>query len=90
MARVVITAEVEDSAQWEAAFRTHGKLLASMSQSVSYFSNDNNEVCIYSEPDDLDTYLQVLQSQDTADAMATDGVKRDTVKVYVLDRDFSY
>lgn len=90
MARVVITAEVEDSAKWESAFRTHGALLASMSQTVTHFHNGDNQVCLYSEPDDLDQYMSVLDSQDTVDAMIADGVKRDTVKVFVLDREFSY
>jgi len=91
MPRVLITAEVEDAAAWEAGFRTHGELLGSMSQSVTHFSvSDDGEVALYSEPEDLDRYMQVLESPDTADAMANDGVKRETVKVYVLDKEFSY
>ena len=91
MPRVIITAQVEDSAQWERGFRTHGELLGTMSQSVTHFATtDNNEVVLYSEPEDLDTYMQVLESEETADAMALDGVKRDTVKVFVLDKEFAY
>lgn len=91
MPRVVITAQVEDSAKWEDGFRTHGELLGSMSQSVTYFSaTSDNEVVLYSEPVDLGQYMRVLESSDTADAMAVDGVKRDTVKVFVLDKEFSY
>ena len=87
----MITAEVEDSAKWEEGFRTHGDLLRSMSQSVTYFTaTGENEVALYSEPDDLDTYMKVWESPDTADAMAFDGVKRDTVKVFVLDKEFTY
>jgi len=91
MPRVLITAQVEDSAKWEAGFRTHSELLGSMSQSVTYFSaTADNEVALYSEPDDLEQYMRVLESPDTAAAMAVDGVKRDTVKVYVLDKVFTY
>jgi hypothetical protein len=37
------------------------------------------------EVKDLDTYKKVLSSPATADAMAMDGIRRDTVKMFVLD-----
>ena len=91
MPRVIITAQVEDSAKWEEGFRTHGELLRSMSSTVTYFTTTgDNEVTLYAEPDDLDKYFAVLESPATVEAMALDGVKRDTVKVMVLDREFRY
>ncbi|HAF15380.1 MAG TPA: hypothetical protein DCK99_17125 [Blastocatellia bacterium] len=91
MARVMITAQVEDSVKWEKGFRTHGELLRSMSSTVSYFTTtDKNEIAIYAEPSDLDKYFKVFESPATAAAMAHDGVKRETVKVFVLDREFRY
>jgi hypothetical protein len=91
MVRVVITAQVEDSAKWEKAFRTHGELLRSMSSAVTYFAaTGKNEVALYAEPADLRRYLKVLESPATAEAMAQDGVKRETVKVFVLDKEFRY
>jgi hypothetical protein len=39
--------------------------------------------------DDVDGYLSFLKSAATQDAMKNDGVKRDTVRVTVLDRDFT-
>jgi uncharacterized protein (TIGR02246 family) len=89
--RVVVTAQVADAPKWEEGFRTHGDLLRSMSQTVTYFSaSADNRIALYSEPADLDQYLQIMGSPDTAAAMAFDGVDRDTVKIYVLDREFSY
>jgi uncharacterized protein (TIGR02246 family) len=89
--RVVVTAQVEDSAKWEEGFRTHGELLKGMSQTVSYFTaTDDNEIAVYSEPADLEKYMEVLESPDTAEAMEFDGVKQDTVKVYILDKEFTY
>jgi ketosteroid isomerase-like protein len=89
--RVIVTAEVEDSAKWEEGFRTHGELLKSMSQSISYFAaTDDNEIAVYSEPADLEKYMEVLESPDTAEAMKSDGIKHDTVKVYVLNEEFDY
>lgn len=91
ISRVVVTAQVEDSAKWEEGFRTHGDLLGSMSQSATYFATTgDNEIVLYAEPDDLDKYMEVLESTETAEAMAADGVKRDTVKVFVLDKEFVY
>ena len=87
----MITAQVEDSAKWEEGFRTHGELLRSMTSTVTYFTiTEENELTLYSEPEDLDKYLEVLESPATVEAMAFDGVKRDTVKVLVLDREFVY
>jgi hypothetical protein len=91
MARVVITAKVADAAKWEEAFRTHGGLLGTMAQSRTYFStNKDNDIVLYSEPSDLDKFMKVLDSAETVEAMTTDGVDRDTVKVFVLDEVFVY
>ena len=91
MPRVVITAQVEDPARWEEGFRTHGELLRSMTSTVTYFATTgDNEVTLYAEPADLDKYFEVLESPATAEAMGYDGVKRETVKVFVLDKEFSY
>ncbi len=91
MAKVIITAQVEDSAKWEEGFRTHGELLRSMTSTVTYFTTTaENEVTLYAEPDDIDKFLEVMDSPATAEAMAYDGVKRETVKIVVLDNEFTY
>ena len=91
MPRVIFTAQVEDSAKWEKGYRTHGELLRSMTMPMAYFTaTKENEVAIYAEPDDLDKFFEVFQSPATAEAMAYDGVKRETVKVFVLDKEFHF
>ena len=91
MAKIIITAKVEDGAKWEEGFRTHGDLLRSMTSTATYFTiSKDNEVTIYADVDDVDKYFEVLDSPATAEAMASDGVMRDTVKVAVLDKEFSY
>jgi len=45
---------------------------------------------LYAEPTDVDKFLEVMESPATEEAMAFDGVKRDTVKVSVLDKEFTY
>ena len=89
MTKVIITADVEDSAKWETGFRSHSDMFRgmSLSKAVQFSANDKNEVAICFEPDDLGLYLKSLDSQETADAMAHDGVKRETVKIFVLDKE---
>ena len=41
------------------------------------------------EPKDLDTHLEILESPTTAEAMAFDGVNRETVKIHILDMEFA-
>ncbi len=91
MAKIIITAQVEDAAKWEEGFRTHGDLLRSMTSTVTYFTiSKDNEMTLYADVDDVDKYFEVLESPATVEAMTYDGVKRDTVKVSVLDKEFSY
>jgi hypothetical protein len=91
MAKIIITAQVEDSAKWEEGFRTHGELLKSMTSTVTYFTiSKDNEVTLYAEPNDVDKFLEVMESPATKEAMAYDGVKRETVKIVVLDKEFTY
>ena len=89
MASVIITAEVENGTDWEREFRTHADLFRSQtSKSPMRFSvTGDNRVAIYTEVADLSTFQEVLDSQATTDAMANDGVKRETVQMYVLDKE---
>ena len=75
---------------WEEGFRTHGDLFRSqtVTKSINFATIEGNEVAICIEPDDLDTFMQILDSPATAEAMEFDGVKRETVKVFVLDKEF--
>jgi len=90
MAKVIITAEVEDVAHWERNFRTHGELFRSQTVTTPVgiaVQEDNTVACCF-EPTDLNTFMEVLESPETVEAMSADRVKRDTVKLYVIDREF--
>jgi len=90
MSRIIITAQVEDSTNWEAGFRTHGGLFNDYTATAIHFTaTDENEVAILWEVTDVNTFLEHLNAPGTAEAMAADGVKQDTVKVFVLDKDFN-
>jgi len=85
--RVIVTAEVENSAIWVDAFRSHVDLFKSYTSTAIHFTaTSDNEVAILWEVTDLDQYLAQMAAPETAEAMANDGVNQDSVKVYVLDK----
>ena len=51
-------------------------------------SGNNCAVCV--EPENVQAFLKVLKDQATADAMKADGVKRETVNVFVLDKQLKF
>lgn len=91
MPKVVITAQVEDVAKWEEGFRTHADLFRKQTTTrIDFGATEGNYVALSLEIDNLDTWMKILDSPATADAMAFDGVKRDTVKIFVLDKEFDF
>ena len=86
---VVVTAQVDDVAEWEEKFRTHGDLF--LKQTISRVdlgsTDDDCVVCVF-HADDLDAFFEVLGSPESAEAMEGDGVDRESVKVFVIDRRF--
>jgi hypothetical protein len=87
MPKVILTAQVEDAAKWEAGFKTHGDVFRAYGlQAPVEYTVDGNQVAICMEPKDLKIFKEAMESKATADAMAFDGVKRETVKMFVLDK----
>ena len=90
MSRIIITAQVEDSTNWENGFRSHVELFNDYTATAIHFAaTDDNEVAILWEVVNQDKFLELLDAPETAEAMAQDGVIRETVKVYVLDKEFN-
>ena len=89
MPKVIAIAEIEDRAKWEAGFRTHADLFRSqtVSKPIHFAALEGNRAVICFEPDDLDTFMKILDSPATAEAMAFDGVKRETVQRFVRDKE---
>lgn len=89
MPKVVVTAQVEDPVKWEQGFRTHGALFRSqtVSKPINFATIEGNQVAVCLEPDDVATFMKILDSPATVEAMAIDGVKRETVKVFILDKE---
>ena len=88
MPKVVVTAQIEDPDKWEKGFRTHGDLFRQMAISkMEFATTEGNRIAVSGETTNLDAYMKVFNSQATAEAMALDGIKRETVKMFVLDKE---
>ena len=78
---------MEDSSKWLEGFVTHGELFKEMTiTALDYTVTDENEAAICFEVEDPGKYFEIPDSPATAEAMAFDGVKRDTFKIFVLDK----
>jgi len=88
MAKIVLTAEVEDTAKWEKAFCSHADLFKKMGVATryDYAIGEGNHVAVCAEAKDAAAFLTSLESAENVEAMKNDGVKRDTVKVFVVDK----
>ncbi len=89
MPKVIITSQVQDPVKWEAGFRTHGDMFRTLFalRTPVHYTITGNEVALCMEPENPDAFMQAMESQATADAMASDGVKRETVKTFVLNKE---
>ena len=92
MARLLVTAEVEDRTAWESSFRTHGDLFRGFGfkSPISIGTNENNEVAVLVSVDDAQAAMATLSTPENVEAMEADGVKRETVRALILDKDFSF
>jgi hypothetical protein len=91
MPRVLVVAQVEDGAKWEASFRTHGDIFKTYGlKGPAEYGVSGNTCAVCVEPENVQTFLHALQDQTTADAMKADGVKRETVNVFVLDKQLKF
>ena len=90
MGMVFVTAKVEDVAKWEEGFRTHGEHFKNMGVTgpIGMAVNDGNEVAACFAPTDVGKFMSRLDTPENVTAMEHDGVKPDTIKVYVMDRTF--
>jgi hypothetical protein len=93
MAKIILICQVDDLSKWEKSFRTHGELFRNLTVISPWSfatSDEGNEVALYAEVRDLDTFLKVQDSPATAEARSFDGVKQETVKFFVLDKEFHF
>ena len=86
---VILTANVKNGAAWERSYRTHGDLFKAAGLGTFHYSIDDDHVVMSTEVADVDAYMDFIKSKATQDAMKDDGVKRKSVKVFVLDKQFT-
>ena len=88
MPEVIVTAEVENPSVWEERFRTHGDIFKqyTVKKPVRFSLGEGNRIAVSFEPEDVDTLMKSMKSEVTTKAMASDGVKRDSVRIFVLDK----
>jgi hypothetical protein len=87
MAKVVMTAQVQDGVKWEASFRTHADIFKTYGlRAPVEFTVSGNDVALCMEPADAQAFVQTISEPQTVEAMKADGVKRETVKMYVLEK----
>jgi hypothetical protein len=90
VSKIIKTAQILDSSKLEKSFSTHGELFSDYTATAIHFTvTDENEVAILWEVTDVNTFLEHLDAPGTAEAMAVDGVKQDTVRVFVLNKDIN-
>ena len=93
MPRIVAMIQVEDLPEWEKNFRTHGDLFRRQTIQGHYdyiMIKEGNRVVLSADVDDIETFFEVLKTPDASDAIDLDGVKRDTIRFYVLDKTFKF
>jgi hypothetical protein len=92
MTKIVVLAKCKDQAKWEAGFRTHAdffKTAYGVSKPVSYGMGEDDYVGACLETDDLPKAMAAISSPETASAMESDGLLRETVKVFVFDKELT-
>lgn len=89
---ILVIAKCKDQAKWEEGFRTHGDLFRTaygLSEPVSYGTGDDDYVGACFETNDVARAMSALSAPETASAMEGDGLLRDTVKVFVFDKELA-
>lgn len=89
MPMIIAAGKCEDGARWEKGFRSHSDLfrLQTVTSPIKFTVNESNFFAILFEVDDVEKFQEILESEATADAMVSDGVIRETIKVHLLDRE---
>lgn len=92
MAKILVTAKCKDQAKWEAGFESHADFFRSaygISRPVSYGMSEDNYVGTCFETGDVAKFMSAIALPETTEAMESDGLLRDTVKVFVLDKELA-
>ena len=92
MPKILVTAQCKDQSKWEDGFRTHADFFRTaygISKPIRYGRGDDNYIGTCFETDDVAKFMSAIALPETADAMEGDGLLRETVKVFVLDKELA-
>ncbi len=85
MPLIGVRAKAENVDNWKEQFKTHGELFKDQGVSIAYMgTTDSNSVLAIFETDDIDKFTKVFNSKDTEKAMENDGIKKDSVEMFVI------
>lgn len=84
MPKLIVTHEVDDVAHWLASPKRE-ELLAGVATNITTFvlPGDANQVAVSMDVADMDALDALMKSDAGAEAMKSDGVRPDTVVIYV-------
>ena len=87
MPRVVITTAVEDLESWLERAPSRGEVFRLLTKHpVDYGVTESGEVVMSIQTDDLSSFFDTVRSQVFIEHCAVDGIRLETVKIFVLDR----
>ena len=84
MPKLIATHEVDDVAHWSSSPRRE-EVFGSVATDIRTFVDPNrpNHVGLSMNVSDMDAFQAVMESEAGAEAMKYDGVRRDTIAIYV-------
>ena len=89
MPRIVTMMRVEDLDAWLERVPSRGEVYRLLTEHpVDYGTTDEGEIVLSFEVDDLEVFFRAIRSQAFMEALAVDGIRRETAKIHVLDRKF--
>ena len=89
MTKVIVRVVVEDVEHWKRGFVTHAELFLKQAVTLVYWGvGEENKLAACFETTDIDAFMEIMASPDTAEAMANDGIIENSVEVYVADTIF--
>jgi hypothetical protein len=87
--KVIVRAEVKSVDQWKEGFVSHAELFRDQKITVIHYGvGEGNLVVACFETSDLDTFMDVMNSPSSIDAMSNDGIVEGSVEIFVADMSF--
>jgi hypothetical protein len=93
MTKIVAMIKVEDLDEWERGFLRHGDLFRSQTINGQYdytMIEADNRVVLCADVRDVDTFFKALETPAADAAKDLDGVFRESIHFFVLEKQFKF